>query len=232
MTNTLANIGDSLQNQRVLVTQSEDFMGPALVKAFQYYGAEVIADPNALTSPEAVDKLMAAAGRVDILIANLAITNPRNAFDRVTEREWREVFAHLVDPLPRLAHAVLPGMIARGSGKVVVMGSASALRGMKNTSTYSAARGAQVAYVRALGAEVAAHNIQINLIAQNFVENNTYFPPEVQATEAFKQRLQQKVPVQRLATPEEDAQFAVFLACSEVNFFVGQSFPFAGGWVC
>ena len=73
--------------------------------------------------------------------------------------------------------------------------------------------------------------MQVNLIAQNFVENATYYPPEVQALDAFKERLKREVPVNRLATPQEDALFAVFLASSEVNFFAGQGFPFAGGWV-
>jgi 2-keto-3-deoxy-L-fuconate dehydrogenase len=113
----------------------------------------------------------------------------------------------------------------------VVMGSSSALRGMPLTSTYSAARGAQVSYVRSAGTEVARHNVQINLIAQNFVENPTYYPPEIQANEKFQERLKRDVPLGRLATPEEDAQFAVFLASSEVNFFVGQSIAFSGGWV-
>jgi 2-keto-3-deoxy-L-fuconate dehydrogenase len=122
-------------------------------------------------------------------------------------------------------------MMTRGGGKIVVMGSASALRGMRKASTYSAARGAQVSYVRAAGTELAARNIQVNLIAQNFVDNPTYFPAEVQRLEAFQKRLQREVPLGRLGTPREDALFAVFLASSEVNFFVGQSFPFAGGWV-
>ncbi len=227
----MKRIGDSLKNRRVLVTQSEDFMGPALVQAFTDHGARVTADTRALADPANIDAMLADAGEVEVLVANLAIRNPRNPFDKVTPGEWREVFAHLVDPLPRLFGAVLPPMIARGGGKIVVMGSASALRGMPNASTYSAARGAQVSYVRAIGTEVAARNVQVNLIAQNFVDNETYFPPELQATEAFQRRLQQEVPLQRLATPEEDALFAVFLASSEVNFFVGQSIPFAGGWV-
>ncbi len=227
----MPRIGDSLQGKRVLVTQCEDFMGPALVRAFRDHGAEVTADARALARPGDVKAMLAEAGVVEILIANLAIRNPRTAFDKVSSEEWREVFAHLVDPLPHLFGGVLPGMIERGEGKIVVMGSASALRGMKKASTYSAARGAQVSYVRAIGTEVADKGVQVNLIAQNFVDNETYFPPEVQAMDAFKQRLQQEVPVQRLATQEEDALFAVFLASSEVNFFVGQSIPFSGGWV-
>ena len=102
---------------------------------------------------------------------------------------------------------------------------------MRRASTYSAARGAQLAYVRAIGIEVAPSQVQVNAIAQNFVDNATYFPPEVQALEKFQKRLATEVPVGRLATAEEDAMLAVFLACQEVRFMVGQSIPFAGGWV-
>jgi 2-keto-3-deoxy-L-fuconate dehydrogenase len=73
--------------------------------------------------------------------------------------------------------------------------------------------------------------IQVNLIAQNFVENPTYFPDEVRALPAFQERLRREVPVQRLGTPREDAMLAVFLASDECRFMVGQSIPFPGGWV-
>jgi 2-keto-3-deoxy-L-fuconate dehydrogenase len=224
-------IGDSLQGKRVLITQSNDFMGPALCEAFASYGAELITDTQALAEPGLAEAVVAAAGPIDVLIANLAVPAPRTLVTDVTDEEWQYVFSHMVDPLPRLFRSVLPGMIERKSGKIVVMGSSSALRGMKGASSYSAARGAQLAFVLAAGTEVAKHNVHINAIAQNFVDNPTYFPPEVQAMEAFQDRLKREVPVGRLATPEESAQFAVYLAASEVNFFAGQSIPFSGGWV-
>ena len=149
----------------------------------------------------------------------------------VDDEEWRATFTALVDPLPRLIRAVLPHMIDRQSGKILLIGSASALRGMKRTSTYSAARGAQLAYVQAVGAEVARHNVQINAIAQNFVDNPTYFPPEVQANERFKERLKREVPLGRLVKAREDAEFAVYLCSSRADCFVGQVFPVCGGWV-
>lgn len=223
-------IGDSLKGKRVLITQSEEFMGPPLVSAFEAYDAEVISDARPLIDSADIADLIDRAGRIDVLIANLAVPAPNTAVEKVTDEEWREVFQHIVDPMPKLMTAVLPQMMEREAGKIVVMGSATAFRGQRRTSTYSAARGAQVAYVRAVGAEIARHNIQINLIAQNFVENPTYYPPEVQAMEKFQNRLKAEVPAGRLATAEEDAQFAVFLASSEVNFFIGQSIPFAGGW--
>jgi len=227
----MARIGDSLNGKTVLITQCESFMGPILTRTFAEHGAHVVADPAALLAPEAPAELVARAGTVDVLIANLAVAAPNTAAEDVRDDEWRTVFAHLVDPLPRLVRAVLPQMIERKAGKIVVMGSASALRGMKRYSTYCAARGAQVSYVQAVGAEVAKHNIQVNLIAQNYVDNPTYFPPEVQALDTFKARLAREVPAGRLGTPEEDALFTVFLASSEVNFFVGQAIPFSGGWV-
>ena len=227
----MARIGDSLQGKRVLVTQANEFMGPVLCEVFGAHGAVVIGDPGALAAPAEAERAVRDAGRVDVLLVNLGVPAPSSRAHEVSDDEWRRVFSHMVDPLPRLMRAVLPQMIERRAGKIVVMGSATAFRGQKRTSTYSAARGAQVSYVRAVGTEVAPHNVQVNLIAQNFVENPMYYGPQVQALPAFQERLQREVPAARLATPQEDALFAVFLASSEVNFFAGQSIPFAGGWV-
>jgi 2-keto-3-deoxy-L-fuconate dehydrogenase len=227
----MTRIGDSLSGRRVLITQATEFMGPVLVEVFREHGATVVAHEGPLVDPGAAERAVDSAGRVDVLIANLGVPAPATRAHEVGDDEWRQVFGAMVDPLPRLFRAVLPGMLERREGKIVVMGSATALRGQKRTSTYAAARGAQVSYVRAVGAEVAASNVQVNLIAQNFVDNPMYYGPEVQALPAFQERLRREVPAGRLASPREDALFAVFLASAEVGFFAGQSFPFAGGWV-
>jgi len=224
-------IGDSLAGKRVLITQADEFMGPVLCEAFAAHGATVIADTRTLDGGAAGEACAREAGRVDVLIANLGVPAPSTRAAEVTDAEWRDVFAHIVDPMPGLFRALLPQMTERRAGKIVVMGSATAFRGQKRTSSYAAARGAQVSYVRAVGVEVAPANVHVNLIAQNFVENPMYYGPEVQAMPAFQERLKREVPVGRLASPQEDALFAVFLASSEVNFFAGQSIPFAGGWV-
>ncbi len=220
-----------LAGKRVLVTQATEFMGPALCAVLAEHGADVVASDEALSPPDAAQRAVRAAGAVDVLVANLAWRAPSTPAEGVTESEWREVFAALVDPLPRLVGAVVPGMVARGSGKVLVIGSAAGLRGMKRASTYSAARGAQLAYVQAVGVELAPRNIQVNAIAQNFVENPTYFPPEVQANPRFQERLAREVPLGRLVTAREDAEFAAYLCSDAAGCFVGQVFPVAGGWV-
>jgi len=220
-----------LSGKRVLVTQSTTFMGPALCEVFAELGAEVIADERSLLDPQLPEAIVKAAGRVDILLANLAIPAPSTPAVQVTDDEWRHAFAHMVDPLPRLMRAVLPQMMARRAGKVLLIGSTSALRGIKRTSTYAAARGAQVSYIQSVGIEAAQHHVQVNAIAQNFVENPTYFPPEVQANPAFQERLKREVPLGRLVTQREDAMFAAYLCSDLANCFVGQVFPVCGGWV-
>lgn len=219
-----------LQNKRILVTQAEDFMGPALCQTLAGHGAEVVEDTLPLMPTGAATEVIRNAGDVDVLVANLAIEAPSTQAVDVTEDEWRSVFSALVDPLPRLVKAVLPGMIERGKGKILVMGSASALRGMKRASTYSAARGAQLAYVQSVGVELAKYNIQVNAIAQNFVDNPTYFPKEVQDNPRFQERLKREVPLGRLVSPEEDAEFVAYLCSDAADCFVGQVFPLSGGW--
>ena len=220
-----------LTGKRILVTQSSEFMGPVLCEVFAEQGATVIASPEPLQPPDAAARVVQAAGEIDVLVANLAFTAPTTPATDVTDHEWRQVFEALVDPLPRLVGAALPAMLRRKSGKILVIGSASALRGMKRASTYSAARGAQLAYVQAVGVEAAAHQVQVNAIAQNFVENPTYFPPEVQANPRFQERLQREVPLGRLVGAREDALFAAYLCSDAANCFVGQVFPVCGGWV-
>ena len=221
-----------LHGRRVLITQSDDFMGPALVRVFTGLGAVVVADARSLgDDPGMAARVVHDAGEVEILIAHLSLPAPATPVGEVDDAEWQRVFACLVDPLPRLIRAALPQMRSRGRGKIVVVGSASALRGIKRASTYSAARGAQLAWARATGVELARENIQLNAIAQNFVDNPTYFPPEVQANPAFQERLRREVPLGRLVSGDEDALFAAYLASDAASCFVGQVFPVCGGWV-
>ena len=219
-----------LSGKRVLITHADAFMGPALCQTFQRHGAQVVADTALLLDPDEPARIVAATGQVDVLVVNLAMAAPSTPLTDIDDTEWQRVFGSLVDPLPRLVRAVLPQMQERQRGKILVMGSAAALRGMRLRATYSAARGAQLAFVQAAGVELAPHNIQINAIAQNFVDNPTYFPPEVQANPRFQERLKREVPLGRLVSANEDTEFAAYLCSQHADCFVGQIFPVCGGW--
>ncbi|MFN0183325.1 MAG: SDR family NAD(P)-dependent oxidoreductase [Aquabacterium sp.] len=220
-----------LHGKRILLTEADGFMGPALAEVLGEQGAQVIASAESLTPPDAAERVVREAGMFDILIAHLGLPAPSTPADRVDDDEWRATFAALVDPLPRLARAALPAMIERRRGKILVMGSAAALRGQRRTASYSAARGAQLAWVQSVGLEMAPHGVQVNAIAQNFVDNPTYFGPEVQANPKFQERLKREVPLGRLVGAREDANYVAYLCSDAADCFVGQVFPICGGWV-
>lgn len=221
-----------LAGKRVLLTQANDYMGPATEALFSAEGALVMADSSDLTQAGRCEALVAESGQIDILVANLASKNYSGIeAEALEDAQWHETFDTMVHPLHKLCQAVLPQMKERRAGKIVVFGSATALKGLKTVTAYSAARAAQVGYVQSLGVEVAPHNIQVNLIAQNYVENPVYYPPELQENESFMKSLRRQVPLGRLARADEDARFALFLASEESDFFVGQAIPFSGGWI-
>jgi len=220
----------NLTGKRILVTQSNDFMGPALRQELVAYGAEVIADERAPIGPDAPQQIIEDAGPIDALILNLALPAPSTWVTEIDDLEWRSIFEVIVDPLPRFMRAVVPRMKARGGGKVIVVGSASALRGSKRLGTYSAARGAQLAFVQAVGVELAPDNIQVNAVAQNFVENPTYYSEAMQANPRFQERLKREVPLGRLVRAREDAGLIAYLCSDLADCFVGQVFPVSGGW--
>ena len=120
--------------------------------------------------------------------------------------------------------------IRAAGGEIVAVTSAAPLRGIPGVAAYCAARGAQNAFVRAAGLELAPAGVQLNAIAQNYVRNEAYYPDDLVATERFQTHLARNVPRGRLAEPHETADLAVFLASPRSDFIVAQVIPFAGGW--
>lgn len=221
-----------LQGKKVLVTNADLYMGEAVTHLFSNEGAEVVANTDDLRKRAACDAAIESAGDLDVLVVNLAEVDERMDFaHEIRDEDWAGFFDRLVHPLMWLVRAALPGMIERGHGKVVVITSAAPLRGIPKCSAYCAARGAQNAFVRAVGLEVARNNIQVNAIAQNYVENPSYYPDEMLADEAMMKRMLKVVPTKRLAKGHESAELALFLASENSDFIVGQVVPFAGGWV-
>lgn len=219
-----------LRDKRVLVTQANDYMGPAIVELFRAEGAEVIADGSAPREALACERMVAEAGPLDVLVANLAHPPCASAVGEIVDGDFDALLDALVRPLMWLVRSVARPMVARGYGKVVAVTSAAPLRGIPKASAYCAARGAQNAFVRAVGLELAAKNVQVNAIAQNYVHNHSYYPAELVTTDRFKKHLERNVPAQRLGRPEETAELALFLASNHSDFLVGQVIPFAGGW--
>jgi 2-keto-3-deoxy-L-fuconate dehydrogenase len=215
---------------RVLVTSSDIYMGPAIVERFRAEGGSVVEDfGRYVDDPNEPARVVAAMGRVDVLVLNLLASPPKQFAHEIVEEAWQSAFDALVHPTMRFVAAVLPQMIERRSGKIVAVTSAAPLRSIPGRGAYSAARGAQNAFVEVAGAESAQHNVQINAIAQNYVYGG--YPPDALENPRVRDELSRDVPTRRLAESWEQAELVLFLASQSSDFISGQVVPFAGGWV-
>ncbi len=149
----------------------------------------------------------------------------------IRNKDWNTLFKALADPLMYLVRAVIPQMLERKSGKIIAITSATPLKGFPNNAAYCAARGAQNGFIKAVGIELARSNIQVNAIAQNYINNDTYYPDDILDNEKFLDHVRRNVPTNKVGAAEETAELAAYLASERCNHMVGQIIPLAGGWV-
>ena len=93
-----------LQGLRILVTQADVFMGPALCDTLSSHGAEVLADTQDLIQPDAAVRMVQHHGHIDVLLVNLAMPAPSTLAGEVSEDEWQSAvsYTHLTLPTKRI----------------------------------------------------------------------------------------------------------------------------------
>jgi NAD(P)-dependent dehydrogenase (short-subunit alcohol dehydrogenase family) len=174
----------------------------------------------------AVTEVEQALGPVDILVNNAGITFEKRSVE-VTDDEWEQVLATNLTSMFRLARRVAPGMIARGSGKIINIGSMYGALGVPRYAAYCASKAGVEALTRSLGAEWARHGIQVNCLAPGYM--NTDIPREAMADEKKRALFLSKVPARRIGEPEEAGPLAVYLASGASSFMTGQTVYLDGG---
>lgn len=219
-----------MSRRTALVTCIDSYMGPAISEKFEEIGINVIAGPSDLHTEAQINKLVADAGHIDILVANLAEPPMTGPVQNIDSDNWNLLFDSLVHPLMYLVRAVTPQMLERKSGKIIAITSAAPLRGIPNNAAYCAARGAQNGFIKAAGLELARSNIQVNAIAQNYINNNTYYPDDLLDNRKFLNHVKRNVPSNKIGAASETAQLAAYLSREDCRHMVGQVIPLAGGW--
>ena len=107
-----------LSNKRILVTQANDFMGPAICEELRACGAEVMADERMPIAPQDAQDIVAKAGPIDALVINLALPAPTTPVSQIEKDEWQRVFDVMVHPLPRL-RCSLCGLLVQRSRQLL-----------------------------------------------------------------------------------------------------------------
>ena len=206
-------------------------MGPAINKKFTSLGYRVKTGTAELITQSQIEQLVEAAGPIDILVANLALPPHSTPVQDIPNDAWQALFDALVHPLMYLVRAVTPKMLERQSGKIIAVTSAAPLKGIPNNAALLCSSWcAKMPLSRQWGWKLARNNIQVNAIAQNYINNDTYYPDELLQNEKFLQHVKKNVPTNKVGSAEETAELAAYLASDSCNHMVAQIIPLAGGW--
>jgi len=212
-----------------VICHDADFADTAAREAFAVDNPGLLVAES--SEPEdLVAEVIAAHGRIDALISNDTYPAIRGPVDEATGEDMRQALEALVVWPYRLLGAAVPHMKERQAGRIVMVTSAAPIRGLANYSIYATARGAGNNLVKSLSLELAAANIQINAIAPNYIENPTYFPPELLANQDAMAKMLRNIPAKRLGKPEEVAELIAFFASDRCGFVTGHVVPISGGW--
>jgi 3-oxoacyl-[acyl-carrier protein] reductase len=192
-------------------------------------GGDAIAVAADVSKPEdvarLVDEAIARFGRIDVLVNNAARDFRPIPFLNLT---WDEVERDL-DVVAKGAFLccqhVIPRMLAQGGGRIINITSVATDDPPPDHTKYVMSKSALVGLTRSLSIEFASRNIQINMVAPNFVETDLV----AHVPDGFRRRIAQETPMRRLASPIDVAQAVAFLASSFSSFTTGQKVLVTGG---
>jgi 2-deoxy-D-gluconate 3-dehydrogenase len=191
-------------------------------------GAVVTLD---VTDAESLSGLVPAVtrglGRLDVLVNNAGLNIQRLAVD-VTEEDWDRVVDVNLKGLFFCSQAAGRHMIANGGGRIVNIASQMGLVGYWRRAAYCASKAGVVNLTRVLAIEWAAHGVTVNAIAPTFVLTPLTAP--MFEDQAFKADVLARIPLGRLAEPDDVASAAVYLASPAARMVTGHTLAVDGGW--
>ncbi len=243
----------SLESKIAVVTGGSRGIGRAIALELAARGAAVVVNYN--KSPEAAEEVVkriqsaggkAAAfqadvsdfkqaealvkfaidtfGRLDILVNNAGITRDQLIM-MMPESDWDAVINTNLKSTFNCSKAAVKHMMRKRTGRIINIASVAGQMGNPGQTNYSASKGGQIAFTKALAREVAARNITVNAIAPGFVDTEIL---DAMAPEMLEAALK-LVPLARKGRPEEIAYAAAFFASDESAYITGQVLGVDGG---
>jgi len=179
----------------------------------------------------------AAHGPVDILVTNSG--GPKSGpFESLSPEDWDNAARVLLTSAVGFTRAVLPGMKARGWGRILNITSIAAKQPVDGLMLSNSLRAAVIAFARTLANEVAVHGVTVNNLLPGYTRTERVVELSSQVAaresvpvEAIHARWEAEIPMRRLGEPREFAALAAFLASERASYITGQSIAVDGGWI-
>lgn len=164
--------------------------------------------------------------KVDILINNAGIVRSV-LFKNMSYDDFDKVMKVNMYGIFNITKEIVPQMIAQNWGRIINLSSISAHRGDFGQTNYSASKAAILGFTKSLSKELARYNITVNAINPGLVDTEIL----KDVSNENKQKLVEKIPLRRMAQPQEIAKLALFLASDDSAYITGQHININGGWI-
>jgi 3-oxoacyl-[acyl-carrier protein] reductase len=192
-----------------------------------------------LTDEKQIKDFVAAAaqqlGAIDILISNAGGPKP-GKFGDLSEADWWSAFNLTFMSVQRLCYQVIPHMRKRGGGKIINLSSLSVRQPLEGLISSNSVRLAVVGFAKTLADELAEENITVNTVCPGFSLTDrlkdymaTIAKRENSSIEKVMKGFAAKIPMRRLAEPENVADVVIFLASERASYLTGLCIPVDGG---
>ncbi|MCB1740229.1 MAG: SDR family oxidoreductase [Gammaproteobacteria bacterium] len=203
--------------------------------------ARVLAIPTDITSAEQVKAMLGQVeqglGAPQILIHCAAILDNKT-FIESQPADWRRLLEVCLYGPMLCMHAVLPGMVERGYGRIVCIGSDAGRMGQARQSYYAAAKGGVVAQIKSIAQEVGRHGVTLNAVSPGATNTELRQRREAELAEQmgperyadYCRKVLRRYPLGRLGEPDDIASMIVFLASARAAWTTGQVISVNGGF--
>jgi 2-hydroxycyclohexanecarboxyl-CoA dehydrogenase len=202
--------------------------------AIKAQGGAAVAFKCDITDRVAVDKAVAEAisqlGPIDVLVNN-AGWDVFKPFTKTTPDQWDRLIAINLTGALHMHHAVLPGMVARKSGRIVNISSDAARVGSSGEAVYAACKGGLVAFSKTIAREHARHGITVNVVCPGPTDTALFAEYKEGAgnPEKLMEAFTRAIPLGRIGQPEDLPGAIVFFASDDAAFITGQVLSVSGG---
>jgi glucose 1-dehydrogenase len=234
----ISAIPPQFQGLTALVTGGTSGIGDAIARGLAAQGARVVRhglqggeldhDLSVSGAGAALAREALELGQVDIVVLSASIQVPADWNEHGIQSMEHHLRTNLIEPFDLVRH-LLPGMIERGWGRVLAIGSVQQSRPHPRMLPYAASKSAQFSMVRSLAAQVAQHGVTVNSLSPGVIR--TPRNDAALADPAYQRRTVDAIPVGRLGTPE-DCVPAALLLCSRDGgaYITGQDLVVDGGF--